>query len=120
MKSRKLSSTGDYTFGLNESNFITEVDAITQNIKTKLLLFREEWWEDLGDGIPLFQDVLGAYNLQSSQMALERLCDSRIIEVDGVLSVKSVNAIIDDINRSVYIEFEVDTIYGIISGEVEQ
>ena len=53
MKYRKLDENGDYSFGNNSLDFISDADAIAQAIKTKILLFYGEWWENTAIGIPM-------------------------------------------------------------------
>ena len=38
MKTRKLGNNGDYSFGANSFDYISGLDGIAQNIKTKVLL----------------------------------------------------------------------------------
>ena len=47
MKYRKLTSTGDYSFGNNMNDFVEGSEAIAQAIKTRVLLFYREWWESV-------------------------------------------------------------------------
>ena len=54
MKYRKQLANGDYSFGNNIQDFYTGQEAIAQAIKTKILLFYGEWWEDISQGIPMF------------------------------------------------------------------
>ena len=68
MKYRKLDNNGDYSFGSGFSDFVYDKNAIAQAIKTKILLFYGEWWEQIDDGIPMFQSILGAYDTESVEI----------------------------------------------------
>lgn len=84
MKYRKLDSSGDYTLGLGDSGYYTGADAVTQAIQTKLKMFEGEWWENLSDGLPLFQSILGDRGTASSLSTADLLVQTRIAETPGV------------------------------------
>ena len=46
MRYRKLTETGDYSFGNGSLDYISGVAAIAQAVKTRIMLFLAEWWED--------------------------------------------------------------------------
>lgn len=117
MKYRKLDNTGDYSFGSGLTDFIKDKEAIAQAIKTKILLFYGEWWEQIDDGIPMFQSILGAYDTNTVKLASNRLVIDRIQQVDGVTNVSEAKT--DVIGRKLYLSYRVDTIYGQIEGGVE-
>lgn len=117
MKYRKIDSKGDYSFGSGFSDFIYDKNAIAQAIKTKILLFYGEWWEQIDDGIPMFQSILGAYDTETVKLASNRLMIDRIRQVDGVTDVSEAKTNV--IGRKLYLSYRVDTIYGQIEGGVE-
>lgn len=117
MKYRKLDNTSDYSFGSGLTDFVENKEAIAQAIKTKILLFYGEWWEQIDDGIPMFQSILGAYDTETVKLASNRLVIDRIQQVDGVTKVSEAKT--DVIGRKLYLSYRVDTIYGQIEGGVE-
>lgn len=93
MKYRKQEVyTGDFTFGYGKGNFIGGNEAVAQAIKTKILLFYGEWWENLGLGIPMFQSIIGQTNRNTVNIAAQSLLRKRILEVDEVTSIVSLDA----------------------------
>ena len=118
MINRKLDSNGDYSFGQNNSDMLKGVDAVAQAIKTKLLLFQAEWWEDQNDGLPLFQSIIGQYNLEDVKVAASRLLSDRIKDVKEVLSVIESSVNINEKERSISYKYVVNTTEGTISEEV--
>jgi hypothetical protein len=56
---RALTKDGDYSFGASRQNFLQGAEAAAQAILTRLKLLRGEWWEDLSDGLPLWQEMIG-------------------------------------------------------------
>ena len=101
MKYRKLTSTGDYSFGSGGNDYADGNEAVAQAIKTKLLLFYGEWWENLGEGIPMFQSVLGQTNPETIKSSLSMLVEQRIVEIQEVDSVKNIEIDYDRKNRTI-------------------
>lgn len=93
MKTRKLGNNGDYSFGTNNFDYISGLDGIAQNIKTKVLLFQGEWWERLQEGIPMFQSIIGEMNPDALKISSSLLITQRIEEVEQVQSVEDVDPI---------------------------
>ena len=88
--------TDDYTFGYGKGNFYGGNEAVAQAIKTKILLFYGEWWEDLGMGIPMFQSIIGQTNRNTVNIAAQSLLRKRILEVKEVTSIVSLKADVID------------------------
>lgn len=109
MKYRKLSEDGDYTFGQGNANFLTGSDAILQAIKTKILLLKGEYWEDVNDGTPLFDDILKKRSDDAARNAIDIVVKNRIMEVEGVTSVSNFISKIED--RRYIATIDVQTIY---------
>ena len=119
MKYRKLDQNGDYTFGAGSYDYISDDEAIGQAIKTKILLFYGEWWENLGEGIPMFQSVLGQTNPDTIKSSLSMLVEQRIMEIQEVDSVKNIEIDYDRKNRTISMEVDVATTSGeIVNVEV--
>lgn len=110
MKNRKLTSSGDYSFGAGANDYIDGDEAIGQAIKTKILLFYGEWWEDTGNGIPMFQSFLGQTNPETIKTSLADIIEKRVLEVDGVRSVKTVDVQLNKNTRTMSFEIEVVTV----------
>lgn len=88
MRYRKLTSTGDYSFGNNNRDFIEGNEALAQAIKTRILLFYNEWWEDLESGIPMFQNIIGQINGDNIVLALQGVLTKRIQEFKEVKNIE--------------------------------
>lgn len=119
MKYRKLTSTGDYSFGSGGNDYADGNEAVAQAIKTKLLLFYGEWWENLGEGIPMFQSVLGQTNPETIKSSLSMLVEQRIMEIQEVDSVKNIEIDYNRKNRTISMEVDATTTSGeIVNVEV--
>lgn len=87
MQYRRLSDADDYVFGQSGQDFYTGVDAVAQAIYTRLKLLYGEWWEDLKDGLPLFENILGSPGSPQNKKAIDALITERIL---GTLNVKGI------------------------------
>lgn len=115
MRYRRIDENGDYTFGNGQYDFLVDIEAIPQAIKTKLNLFQGEWWEDLSEGLPFYQDVAGQFiRNDEDKDIVTRLYCNRISDVEEVNSFLSLNAEFDNENRKYSLVADVDTIYGTI------
>jgi len=118
MKNRKMTPSGDYTFGNSTNGFYTDAVAIAQAIKTRLGLIEGEWWENALLGIPLFTNILG-------QPGTDDVLESvRLIIIDEILGTQGVQSIVDftpsfsSEDRKYSAQCVVETIYGQVELEV--
>lgn len=87
MRVRALTSTGDYSFGQGQSNFLINTPAcVGQLVETTLRLWQGEWYLDLLAGTPWLQQILGVFNLKS---VVDMILQGVILSVPGVDSIQS-------------------------------
>jgi hypothetical protein len=115
LKYRKLDK-GDYSFGHNANDFVSGTLAVSQAIKTNLLLLYGEWWEDTDKGLPLFQSILGQPGTPENMQATDLLVQGVISSTSGVISIKDFTSAYD--NRAYSLTCTVETQYGDASVEV--
>lgn len=109
MRYRKLSPTGDYTFGSGQANFYKDSpEAVAQSVQTRLLLWVDEWYLDITEGTPYIQGILG----KQPQNTVDDILRSRILDTQGVSSIISYQSIIDPVERTLSVSGSLDTIYG--------
>lgn len=122
MKYRRLDINHDYVFGSGKSDYLSDVDAVAQAIKTRLLLFLGEWWEDQEDGLPMWQSILGV--MGAKQETVDRLIQERIMNTQGVVNgvmtnvVTGISSLYSSLNRdtreySFYAE--INTVFGSVA-----
>lgn len=116
MRYRRQTALNDYSFGNSQHDFLTDLDAVVQAIRTRLLLLKNEWWEDLDDGLPLFQSILQKPGTPENVDAAALLIQDRILETPGVTQIKDYSGAYS--NRQYSVSCTVDTIYGIANVEV--
>jgi hypothetical protein len=113
---RKLSSTGDYTFGSGSQNFfINSPDAVGQAVQTALRLWLGEWYLNINDGTPYPEGVLGKH----SQAVADATIVSRIRKVQGVVDITNYQSTIDPVTRKyTSVSGTLTTAYGTIQIQV--
>lgn len=117
MRYRRLDKNGDYSFGNGQYDFLVDIEAVPQAIKTKLNLFEGEWWEDLKEGFPFYQDIAASFiRKDEDKDIITRICCNRISDVQQVNSFLSINANFDNEKRKYSLTVDVDTEYGVING----
>jgi len=109
MKYRRLDSVGDYVFGFGATCFLTDLQAVSQAINTKLKLFQGDFWGGVNDGLPFFQEIAG----QSNESKTDLLIQSRIKEVPNVTGISSFSSSVDS-KRKYTATIGVNTSYGTV------
>lgn len=108
MTVRKLDENGDIvTQGVI---FITGQQEIEQTIRTRLRLFLGEYFRDITDGTPWFEQILGKGTSQSAREAALR---NRIARTPGVIRLTSFSTDFDLSTRKLTVTASVLTAFGI-------
>ncbi len=116
MRYRKLTADGDYTFGGGQADFYRDVpDAVGQAAKTRLLLWLGEWFLDVQEGTPYMQGVLGKHSIELANATIQ----SRVLATQGLTNITNYNAEKNPDERSLAVQFTIDTIYGPTAVEIE-
>lgn len=110
MKVRRLDADWDFCFGRGAQNYITGVDAVAQAVKQRLLLLYAEWWEDLEDGLPLWEQILGTSGSEENRQAVDIIIRDRISGTEGVQSVVEFESTYE--RRHYKFTATIETIYG--------
>jgi len=109
MRYRKLSPTGDYTFGNGQSDFWRDVpDAVAQAVKTGLLLWLGEWFLDIEEGTLFMQGILGKYSKEDADQVIQ----NRVRDIQGVENIESYDSTLDPDTRGMNATFTINTAYG--------
>jgi len=113
MKYRALDANGDYTFG--RRLFLFNREAVAQAIVTRMRLLYGEWWEDISDGLPLFERILGASGSDESRQAVCLLISERIQGTQGILRMLRFESTFDPNTRHYAASCTIDTVFGEIN-----
>lgn len=107
MTVRRLQADGDIT--TSGQQFITEREEIAQTISTRLKLFLGEYFRDITDGTPWFEQILGkGQNLYTRDAAIR----TRISQTEGVQQISRYDSDFDLASRKYTISCSVLTVFG--------
>ena len=101
---------GDYLLGGGDGEFLGGVKAVAQAIITRIKLLLNEWWENLNEGTPLWENILG--NSGKDIESVDKIIINRILGTEGVLRVKDYESSFDVEKRTYSFKAIVDTVYG--------
>lgn len=110
---RQIDASGEPQFGQGFSNYLTDIDAVAQAIRTRLLLFLKEWWSDQNDGLPLWQEILGQAK-GNNQQAVNLILSQRIFGTPYVTGITDVQSSYSSASRGYTFACKVQTQFGTI------
>lgn len=110
MTVRKLDENGDIV--TNGTIFISGLEEIEQTIRTRLRLFLGEYFRDITDGTPWFEQILGKGTSMSAREAALR---NRILRSPGVIRLTSFNTDFDLNTRKYSVTVGVLTTFGLLT-----
>lgn len=106
---RRLSDKWDMTFGQGLFNYARDQEAVSQNVKSRLQLLKEEWFLDVEAGVPYLQEIM----VKPSNFPLaESIIKQTIIETDGIDELRNFQLLFDRETRRLTVTATVTTIYG--------
>lgn len=109
---RALDANWDPIYGNGQNCFLSDLEAVTQILAQRLKLFQGEWWENLLDGLPLFQSILGSSGSQKNLQVIIGLISQRITQTVFVIGITSFTATYK--NRQFAFSAEVSTQFGAV------
>jgi len=102
------------------TSYLTDLDAVGQMIMTRLNLFEGEWWLDLNDGLPLWQQILAVSGANARQDQISLLIQQRIRETPFVTEITEAKINYDGNSRSLTFYAVVKTQFGSLTIESAQ
>ncbi|CDH25717.1 hypothetical protein [Xenorhabdus bovienii] len=107
MRYRREDSNSDYSFGQGDNTFlINSPEAVAQAVKTRLNLWRGDWFLDTAEGAPYREAVLEKN--YASAMAIRE----HILGTEGVIEIISLDAKRDPDTRKMTLTATINTRYG--------
>jgi hypothetical protein len=95
------------SYGHGKADFLVDQDAAAQAISTHIKWLFNEWWEQQGRGLPMFQSIL-THGAQQNKVDL--LLSDWIKQLSFVTGIQSLTSQIQD--RQYQMSCVVSTIYG--------
>ena len=109
----RLDADNDPVFQVEAS--LTDLEAVRQCIKTRLLLFEGEWWENLQEGTPMFQEIIGARATPNQQQIMALALAQRISQTPFVSGVSDMAFSFEPIARRFSYSAKADTSFGTVT-----
>lgn len=109
---RQLDANWDPRWGQGRSDFLTNLEAVAQAIWTRLRLFEGEWWANQGDGLPLWQSILGVGGARRNLQANTILIVDRILGTPFVIGVTDVQSSFNSTTRAIKFFCRAQTPFG--------
>ena len=114
---RRLDDNWDMTFGNGKGCYLSSTEAVAQAVRSRLLLFLQEWWMNLNEGLPMWQMILGAPSSGAEVVldVIDRLIVDRITGTPYVTTVNSMDSSYDRNTRAYAFTATIDTAFGAVT-----
>ncbi|QIP56821.1 hypothetical protein [Hafnia alvei] len=115
MRYRREDLNGDYTFGQGDGTYlVNSPECVAQAVKTRLQLWRGEWFLDQTEGTPYVQSVLGKQSPEVYELSIR----DRISSTQGVQDIAAFNVYTDGDTRRVKFSVTLNTVFGRVAVNV--
>lgn len=108
-------TTGDLALSGGDLVLVSGVEAIAQDLRFRLRFFAGEWFADIDQGLPYFDQVLVKNPNVDQVRGIFRDC---ILGTDGVKNLLDLSLAFDSALRTLTLTFKVDTDLGELEAEV--
>ena len=110
---RRLNKNWDPVYGSGVDDYVFDQEAVMQIIESRLRLWQGEWWENLKEGLPMFQRIIG--KLGTNKAIVDRLLQNRILGSPHVISIVKFVSEFTGTTRGYECEATVNTEFGILT-----
>lgn len=110
MKTRAVDIAGDWLFGRGLQSYVTEKNALKQNISTRLKSWRNDCFFAMDDGVD-WQNYLDIGMKKYLDLDIKRV----LLQTEGVLRISSYTSTLDTAERRATISATVATIFGLVT-----
>lgn len=105
----------DYDPIFDPSAELSDLEAVAQAIQTRLWLFQGEWWENLNEGAPMFQQIVGQRASGAGQQIMSLALAQRIATTPYVSAVNDVQISYSPITRKFSFSCTAQTSFGAVT-----
>lgn len=117
MKYRRLDENGDMLPVTAQNTHLEGAEAVGAAVRSRILSFRGEWWEDPDEGVPV--ELFFGRTTDENRRVFEALLRNRIAETQGVKAIEELVIQDDPETRKRTVTVTIDTDDGIAKVEVE-
>ncbi len=107
---RALDALGDWTFGRGKNNYLTNGDALAQNLKTRLRLWKGECFFAVDEGVD-WDNFMGVGTKALLDSDIKRV----ILASDGVLRIDAYTSTLEHNSRTLTVDGTIGTVFGKLS-----
>lgn len=107
MRIRALDNNLDWTFGHGKNDYKVGVEAIKQNVVTRIKSFKNDWFLDNQACIDWW-NLLGSFNSSSE---IKNQVYNTVAKTDGVIKIENLQMVQSEIKRVVKFTLKVKTIF---------
>ena len=105
-------ASSDLVIKNNDLILIDNAERVAQQVLITLRFWLGEWFLDTRQGVPYLEYVL----IKNPNMShIRQILTEKIQSVEGVKSIVSLNFDFRRVTRELYVDFEIDTDYGLIT-----
>lgn len=105
-------ASNDLVIKNNDLILIDNAERVAQQVLITLRFWLGEWFLDTREGVPYLEYIL----VKNPNMShIKQILTEKIKSVDGVNSIVSLNFDFRRIRRELYVDFEINTDYGLIT-----
>lgn len=109
---RQRTASGDVAYGNGTQNFLTNADAVQQNILTAILLIQGETWWNTTIGTPLWTQ-LTSHAITPQAVAL--IYQQIILGVAFVTGIQQLSVVLNPSARTFTVSAVVQTFFGLVT-----
>lgn len=110
---RRLDENGDFVLGGGDREFLSGAPAVAQAIITRIKLLQQEWWENLLEGTPLWQRILGSPVGDKAKKVIDGIILNRIKDTPGVNTIEGYDSTFNPNTREYHFMATVNTEFGL-------
>lgn len=117
---RALDPAGDPIQGNGQGAFLVDLEAVAQKIRTTILLFQREWFENLAIGTPVFQQPSGTPSIlggsgTAKNGVIAAILQQRILSVPYVTGITNLQTANNPNTRAFIFSCQVNTAFGTVT-----
>lgn len=106
---RSLDLNHDWNFGRGRNDYISDLDAVAQDVQTRLYSFLGDCFFDITAGVDWF-NLLGGKSKTDIEIAINTV----ILNTNNVTGLLEISSTLND-NRGITVIYSVQTVFGPIS-----